>query len=110
MHILGVHKMPGNNDLAPAGMSDGIPEGEPRATQKTRLRIAYDRDAQECRRHMESRQSPPGPERRPGTLDRGLQGKIGRMLRDVYSDVAEEPVPERFVLLLEALEAREKGR
>jgi hypothetical protein len=32
------------------------------------------------------------------------------MLRDVYSDMAEEPVPNRFVKLLEALEAQEKLR
>lgn len=41
-------------------------------------------------------------------LDRSVQGQIGRMLRDVFSDVADEPVPERFVKLLEALDAREK--
>ena len=43
-----------------------------------------------------------------GMLDRSVQGQIGRMLRDVFVDVAEEPVPERFVKLLEALEAKEK--
>jgi Anti-sigma factor NepR len=43
-----------------------------------------------------------------GMLDRGLQGQIGRMLRDVFADVAHEPVPERFVKLLEALGAKEK--
>jgi hypothetical protein len=30
------------------------------------------------------------------------------MLRDVFADVAEDPVPDRFVKLLEALEAKEK--
>jgi hypothetical protein len=42
-----------------------------------------------------------------GLLDRSVQAQIGRMLRDVFSDLAEEPVPERFVRLLEALEAQE---
>ena len=41
-----------------------------------------------------------------GLLDRSVQAQIGRMLRDVFSDLAEEPVPERFVKLLEALEKR----
>jgi hypothetical protein len=45
-----------------------------------------------------------------GMLDRSVQGQIGRLLREVFADVAEEPVPERFVRLLEALEATEKRR
>jgi hypothetical protein len=32
------------------------------------------------------------------------------MLRDVFADVAEEVVPERFIKLLEALEAQEEPR
>ena len=59
---------------------------------------------------MDRQQPPQSAEKPGGTLDRNLQGKIGRMLRDVYSDVSEEPVPERFVKLLEALEARDKSR
>lgn len=43
-----------------------------------------------------------------GMLDRSVQVQIGRLLRDVFADVAEEPVPERFVKLLDALEAKEK--
>lgn len=46
----------------------------------------------------------------PGMLDRSLQAKIGGQLRAIYSDVANEPVPERFIRLLEELEAREKRR
>jgi hypothetical protein len=45
-----------------------------------------------------------------GMLDRSLQAQLGRQLRAIFSDVAEEPVPERFVKLLEALEAKEKRR
>jgi hypothetical protein len=41
-------------------------------------------------------------------LDRALQCHIGRMLRDVFADAAEEAVPERFIKLLEALGAKEK--
>ena len=46
--------------------------------------------------------------RSQGMLDRSVQCQIGRMLRDVFADVAEDPVPDRFVKLLEALEAKEK--
>ena len=45
-----------------------------------------------------------------GMLDRSLQAQLGRQLRAIFSDVAQEPVPERFIKLLEALEAREKNR
>jgi hypothetical protein len=48
--------------------------------------------------------------RQRGLLDRTVQAQIGRMLRDLFSDAAEEPVPERFARLLEALEAEEKRR
>lgn len=42
-------------------------------------------------------------------LDRALQARIGGMLREVFSDLAESPVPDRFVALLEALDAKEKS-
>ena len=45
-----------------------------------------------------------------GMLDRSLQAQLGRQLRSIYSDIASEPVPERFIKLLEELEAREKRR
>lgn len=49
-------------------------------------------------------------DRPPGMLDRTVQAQIGRLLRDVFADVAAEPVPERFVTLLAELETREKPR
>jgi hypothetical protein len=45
-----------------------------------------------------------------GMLDRSLQAQLGRQLRAIYSDVANEEVPERFITLLEDLAGREKGR
>jgi len=39
--------------------------------------------------------------------DRSLQALLGRQLRAIFADVANEPVPDRFVRLLEALAARE---
>ena len=45
-----------------------------------------------------------------GMLDRSLQAQLGRQLRAIYSDIASEPVPERFIKLLEELEAVEKRR
>ena len=39
---------------------------------------------------------------------RMLRAQLGRQLRSIYSDTASQPVPERFVKLLEELEAREK--
>jgi hypothetical protein len=45
-----------------------------------------------------------------GMLDRSLQAQLGRQLRSIFSDIASEPVPDRFVKLLEELEAKEKRR
>ena len=39
-----------------------------------------------------------------------MQPQLGRQLRAIFEGIQEEPVPERFVRLLEALEAREKQR
>ena len=50
------------------------------------------------------------PDRPPAMLDRSVQAQIGRLLRDVFADVAGEPVPERFVDLLAKLENKEKPR
>ena len=43
-------------------------------------------------------------------LDRSIQSQIGRTLRTYFADVANEPIPDRFERLLEALEAKEKQR
>jgi hypothetical protein len=43
-------------------------------------------------------------------IDSSLQAQLGRQLRAIFEGIEEEPVPERFVRLLEALEAREKQR
>jgi hypothetical protein len=50
----------------------------------------------------------PGSRRGRGMLDRAQQARLGKLLRAIFSDTEEEVVPERFVKLLEALEAREK--
>ena len=42
-------------------------------------------------------------------LDPKIQASIGQRLRDVYSDVINEPVPDRFTQLLNKLEQAEAG-
>jgi len=37
-------------------------------------------------------------------LDPRVQGEIGRQLRAVYDDIISEPVPDRFLELLQQLE------
>jgi hypothetical protein len=37
-----------------------------------------------------------------------LQGQIGQRLRDFYNELVREPVPDRFVLLLQQLKQRQK--
>lgn len=50
------------------------------------------------------------PQKREAMLDRALQARIGGLLREVFGDVADSPVPDRFVKLLEALENKETSR
>jgi hypothetical protein len=45
----------------------------------------------------------------PG-LEADLQSHIGRQLRAVYDEVARQPVPERFLKLLEELERKQAGK
>jgi hypothetical protein len=37
-----------------------------------------------------------------------LQGQIGQRLREAYNELVSEPVPDRFILLLQQLKQREK--
>lgn len=43
-------------------------------------------------------------------LERDIQTRLGDKLREVYSDVVNEPVPDRFVDLLNQLEQSEKNK
>jgi hypothetical protein len=91
-------------------------------THVSHLRIVYsaDRPAGFTQPlHNRPRPMPDRPADEDGTnggsdtqvkLDRAIQGQIGSMLRDVFADVASEPVPPRFVELLDALAAQEKQR
>jgi hypothetical protein len=49
-----------------------------------------------------------GPPSSQGMLDRSIQARIGLLLRDAFAGVAGEPVPARFIELLEALAAQEE--
>jgi anti-sigma factor NepR-like protein len=78
--------------------------------QRVKLRIVYNKDAQQGAHTMNPRPPSPPADEPKATLDRELQTKIGRMLRDIFSDVAQEPIPERLVKLLEALGEKERDR
>lgn len=80
-----------------------------RAAVGKHLYIAYSADTPHTQSRMQTTQKKPPPaDTTRGILDRSVQVQIGRMLRDVFADVADEPVPDRFIKLLEALEAKEK--
>jgi hypothetical protein len=38
-----------------------------------------------------------------------LQGQIGKKLREAYSELVSEPVPDRFLVLLQQLKTKETG-
>jgi hypothetical protein len=42
-------------------------------------------------------------------LKSGIQEKLGRKLKEVYADVVNEPVPDRFLDLLNQLEEAEQS-
>ena len=99
-----------DNPLTKEENSTGMPN-------QPRLRIVYSAD----RFPAPAPVNMPPPDRRrrnssndsdgqPAMLDRTIQAQIGRLLRDVFADVAGEPVPERFITLLAALECKENSR
>ena len=44
----------------------------------------------------------------PPRLDRDVQARIGEQLRTMYDELLQQPVPNRFVDLLKALDKVEK--
>ncbi len=74
------------------------------------LRIVHSADRLEAATSVDMsppQRNRPAPAPPPAMLDRTVQAQIGRMLRDVFSDIAGEPVPDRFVNLLAELERAE---
>lgn len=47
-------------------------------------------------------------EREIPALPTELQGQIGKKLREAYTELVTEPVPDRFVQLLQQLKNKEK--
>jgi hypothetical protein len=89
---------------------------EPR--REPNLRIVYSNDAPVSPRldtaaggaPTGARPVPVVPQKREAMLDRALQARIGGLLREVFGDTADSPVPDRFVKLLEELENKETSR
>ena len=48
-------------------------------------------------------------ERKAVPLEAAAQDRIGEKLREVYSDVMNEPVPDRFLELLNKLDEKSSG-
>ncbi len=86
------------------------PVPPPPVISERKLNVVHDEDAPDGKPNSKARAPSHASGKRRGMLDRSLQAQLGRQLRAIFSDVAEEPVPERFVKLLEALEAKEKQR
>jgi Anti-sigma factor NepR len=59
-------------------------------------------------RPMYTRPQPQNPKAPRAMLDRSLQGQLGRQLKAIFDDIVEEPVPGRFIRLLQELETKEK--
>lgn len=50
----------------------------------------------------------PQQDHEPPELDPRIQGAIGRALQSHYEDLVREPIPDRFLVLLAELEAKER--
>ena len=63
-------------------------------------------------REASTRSGPPSQRagKRTVMLDRSLQERIGAILRESFTDVEQEPLPERLSKLIEALHREEKRR
>ena len=59
-----------------------------------------DKDSKNMRSDMED----PASARRNAHIDPRVQNEIGKHLRAIYDDVINEPVPSKFMELLEKLE------
>jgi anti-sigma factor NepR-like protein len=99
---------------APAPAAEGSQDEQPKRSRQSMSEnkpdLGYGKNDRKREATMEPAR-PSDPYNLPrGMLDRSLQAQLGRQLRAIFSDVAQEPVPERFIKLLEALEAREKRR
>ena len=115
--------MVGKNDstrhTAPMGVEE-TSGGQPRPAQQpaSEGRRLFARSADDAVQQSAPEQHPIMHSQRPtqdhkaprGMLDRSLQAQLGRQLRAIYADIADEPVPERFIRLLEALAVKEKRR
>jgi hypothetical protein len=77
----------------------------PSSTKGQKLRLVYSGEPPERTKWM--RPTSNDPELRGGPIDRSLQAQLGRQLRNIFQGVADEPVPERFIELLEKLAAKE---
>jgi len=79
-------------------------------TQSESREVDGDRDDPQQKAEMKGQVAQPEKAAPGGMIERSLQAQLGRQLRTIFADVAQEPVPNRFVRLLEELEAREKRR
>jgi hypothetical protein len=48
----------------------------------------------------------PPPATKEGGLESDIQAHLGRQLRAIYDEVAAQPVPDRFLKLLQQLEQK----
>ena len=99
---------------APAAAAETSQSEQPTQSRQTMSEnkpyLAHSKDDREREASMEPPRRSDLHNAPRGMLDRSLQAQLGRQLRAIFSDVAQEPVPDRFIKLLEALEDREKPR
>lgn len=107
---IGVNARPkGQENAEPAAESADVAAKSARPGAGTNLRLVYSGEPARKEAKTHAMRSQREASSRPGAIDRFLLAQLGRQLRAIYRDVADEPVPKRFVKLLEDLAAAEDG-
>jgi hypothetical protein len=79
-----------------------------RATAAQRLRVVRQEDNVDGQLHAQAGPTLERSRKTAGALDRSLQQRIGAILRDSFTDIEREPLPEHLTKLMEALRAQER--
>jgi Anti-sigma factor NepR len=100
----------GQQETAPA--SSGQPE-HPAISEPGQGQTAAEPPQKASKETASTMPEPPQRQRqreKGATLDRSLQARIGSVLRESFTDIEREPLPERLEDLIRQLQAGEKVR
>jgi hypothetical protein len=94
----------------PASMSAAVaPDEQDQTGDETVRAVRNENEPADTNQMRKKAPRQPRDRQKQGFLDRTLQARIGTILRDSYSDIEQEPLPDRLQELIKALQDREKN-